>query len=353
MERLSTPSLAVKFTGNASEYFRIWIVNLSLSILTLGVYSAWAKVRKQRYFYGHTRLGAFSFDYLADPVVILKGRLIAFAVFAAYSYAAGLSPVLNGAALLLLLIGTPWLVVRSLRFKARNSAYRGLRFDFRAGFRDAAGPYLLLLLLLPLTLGLAYPYVIAKQKKFMYDGFRYGRTPFRLDADVQAFYGLFLKVSGIAAGLAGATIPVFAYGLSHWGTGLAQGAPAPDGAGNPLPFLALGYVFAALASFTLTSYLQAGMNNLIWNSVSLGPHRFRSELRFASLLWINTSNALAILLSLGFLYPWAAIRSMRYRLDHLYVLPAGDLEAFVAGEVEAVRATGEELTEFLDVDLGL
>ena len=41
-----------RFHGQAGEYFRIWIVNLSLTILTLGVYSAWAKVCTKRYYYG-------------------------------------------------------------------------------------------------------------------------------------------------------------------------------------------------------------------------------------------------------------------------------------------------------------
>ena len=36
----------VRFVGTGSEYFRIWIVNLLLTIVTLGIYSAWAKVRR-------------------------------------------------------------------------------------------------------------------------------------------------------------------------------------------------------------------------------------------------------------------------------------------------------------------
>lgn len=44
-----------RFTGNGREYFRIWIVNTLLTILTLGIYSAWAKVRKKRYIYGNGR----------------------------------------------------------------------------------------------------------------------------------------------------------------------------------------------------------------------------------------------------------------------------------------------------------
>ena len=35
----------VTFHGIGSEYFRMWIVNFFLSVITLGVYSGWAKRR--------------------------------------------------------------------------------------------------------------------------------------------------------------------------------------------------------------------------------------------------------------------------------------------------------------------
>ena len=34
-----------EFTGDGAEYFRIWIVNTLLTLLTGGVFFAWAKVR--------------------------------------------------------------------------------------------------------------------------------------------------------------------------------------------------------------------------------------------------------------------------------------------------------------------
>src|SRR3981189_3861669 len=74
----------VEFTGSTGQYFRIWIVNLALTVLTLGLYSAWAKVRKRRYFYTHTRIDGESFEYRGRPIAILKGRLIAVALFLAY-----------------------------------------------------------------------------------------------------------------------------------------------------------------------------------------------------------------------------------------------------------------------------
>jgi len=64
------------FTGSGGEYFRIWIVNLFLSIITVGIYSAWAKVRRERYFHSNLVLDKSTFAYHGNPVAILKGRLV-------------------------------------------------------------------------------------------------------------------------------------------------------------------------------------------------------------------------------------------------------------------------------------
>src|SRR5438309_3489747 len=73
------------FRGTGSEYFGIWIVNLLLTIITLGIYGAWAKVRTWRYFYANTFIGEHALDYHASPIRILIGRLIAVGVLVAYA----------------------------------------------------------------------------------------------------------------------------------------------------------------------------------------------------------------------------------------------------------------------------
>ena len=57
----------VEFTGNAREWFGIWIVNLLLTIVTLGIYSAWAKVRVLKYFHRATSIDDVHFDFDASP----------------------------------------------------------------------------------------------------------------------------------------------------------------------------------------------------------------------------------------------------------------------------------------------
>src|SRR5689334_7776283 len=98
-----------QFTGDAREYFRIWIVNLALSVVTLGIYSAWAKVRTNRYFYANTWVAGAPFQYLAQPLPILKGRLIAVAVFGSYVVSGHVSAKLQLALAGVVALIVPWM----------------------------------------------------------------------------------------------------------------------------------------------------------------------------------------------------------------------------------------------------
>jgi len=103
----------VKFTGSAGEYFKIWIVNLFLTIITFGIYSAWAKVRTRRYFYANTSIDGHPFDYLASPVNILKGHLIVGLFFLAYMLSGQFYPELAGVFAVFFYLLFPFLIYRS------------------------------------------------------------------------------------------------------------------------------------------------------------------------------------------------------------------------------------------------
>ena len=107
-ESTSPRTLAFEFMGSGKEYFKIWIVNLILSILTLGIYSAWAKVRTNRYFYGNTQLAGSGFEYHAKPLAILKGRLIAVAILLVYVLVGNMFPYAGIAFAVVAAIGWVW-----------------------------------------------------------------------------------------------------------------------------------------------------------------------------------------------------------------------------------------------------
>src|ERR1700680_3220470 len=102
------------FTGSGAEYFGIWIVNLLLTIVTLGIYSAWAKVRRLQYFYRHTELAASGFDFHGSPIRILIGRVIALVMLIAYNYSVRLHSPVTILVIVVLALAIPWLLRNSL-----------------------------------------------------------------------------------------------------------------------------------------------------------------------------------------------------------------------------------------------
>jgi uncharacterized membrane protein YjgN (DUF898 family) len=217
--------LPVRFTGKGGEYFRIWIVNLLLTLVTLGIWSAWAKVRKTRYFWSNTQLGGAAFQYHGNPAAILRGRLLAGAFFVAYSVAGRISitaGLVAGAALMLL---GPWFFYRSMRFKLANTSWRGLRF----GFDSTAGQAYAVLapvvalgvlffgalalttrpgpgeqpnpvpfLVVELAAFALWPWLHARIKQYQHRRARYGTLVFELDPSTGAFYGLYGKTFLVA-----------------------------------------------------------------------------------------------------------------------------------------------------------
>jgi uncharacterized membrane protein YjgN (DUF898 family) len=331
----------IEFSADAGEYFRIWIVNTVLSLLTLGIYSAWAKVRTQRYFYAHTRIDGAAFDYLAQPLPILKGRLIAATLFGAYLLTAQFAPTWNLAVVLLIAALTPWIIVRGLKFRARYSAWRGIHFRFVGSNGGSYAVFLGLMLLVPFTLGLLYPYVKARQQQYVVEHHRYGNRPF---AFVPQFPMYFLLYLGTGAALVAGILALSG----------AIGAAAFAGGGRSAQTLVFVMIGAAyLLYFGAFVFLRAKITNLLWNNSTLDGIRFESRLAPATLAWIYLGNAVAILASIGLLIPWAMVRTARYRASCLSLVSGQTLDAFVADCRADETAVGAEIGDAFDVDIGL
>jgi len=141
---------SVKFHGTGAEYFRIWIVNLALTLLTLGIYSAWATVRNRRYFYGNTEVAGGRMDFHGKPLQILFGRILAIILLLAWTQGGLLHPALPYGAIMIIMALLPLLLVRGMKFRLRNTSLRNLRFDFTASASTAykaLWPYLIALLI--------------------------------------------------------------------------------------------------------------------------------------------------------------------------------------------------------------
>lgn len=335
-----------KFSGTAREFFGIWFVNLVLSILTFGIYSAWAKVRTERYFYSNTRLAGSAFDYIADPIAILKGRLIAYAVVIALAVSNHFMPLLYLLVFVLLFFLIPAFIVLSLRFRARNSLWRGIGFRFDQPVSDGYMPFLMWKLVSSVTMGLLSPLVQLKQQEFVVEGHRYGTRRFRFNGDLGQYYLQFVIALGTGIGMA-----IMLMMVAGVIAVIVKAVSGNDGLVVFSTGLIVVMIAVYLMVFVLIVFLQVRYANLLWRSASFGPHTFESTLRARDVLWIYVSNAVAIVLTLGLAVPWAMIRLARYRAAHWALLAMGDLDDFVASSDMSVRATGAELVEVLDAGL--
>ena len=372
-----TPSPAVddserrfsfEFRGRTGEYFWIWIVNVLLTIATVGIYSPWAKVRTKRYFYGSAFVADANFEYHARPLSILLARAVVLllvvvggAVAAAYSAAA------DARYTLFLFLLLPWALVRGFSFNARNSSYRGLRFSFARRYGEAyfalfGLPTLLFAALLCLfwlgggvddsfgsagvVAAIAFvaflPYFVFRYYRFKVANHALGRTRFVFAQSPKPYYFALLAalLSLLAATFVLAVILLPAAGAS------------PDGGA-----FVFSFVLSPLFIFAL-SVPRAMLFKAFWAGVQTeNGARIECDISIIGFAGrILTINFFASLLSFGLLHPWTQVRKARYIAAHLrLVAPSAAIDSLRLGETETIGALGEEwdAVEGFDFDVGL
>jgi Predicted membrane protein len=336
-----------EFRGSASEYFGIWIVNILLTIITLGIYSAWAKVRRNRYFYGSTFVDGHSFDYHARGLQILIGRVIVLAILIVINLVTTFVPLLALAAPVIFAVVLPFLLARGLRFSARVTSYRNVRFDFTGTTWGAFKSVVLGGLVAILTLGILAPLSSRWMYRYIFNNLRYGDRPFSTDPRLGKLYRVWWPAFAVIliGGVAVIAVGVALYmAMTVTDTGIDENAPA-------------ALIFAAVYG-TLIPYLllywsasiiyRIGVRNVVMNASLLdGRHRLFSDMGRRRYFWIVVSNLFVTVLTLGLMRPWAAVRERRYSVEHSGIAFDGDI-----GEVLAsMEATGSAATaEYLDME---
>ncbi|MDC7702271.1 YjgN family protein [Vogesella indigofera] len=351
--------LPFAFTATARAYYRLWLVNMVLTIVTLGIYSAWAKVRTQKYLLGHTTLDGGRFDYHGKPIAILKGRLIMLLALAAWTFSESL-PLLHAAIALLAVATAPWLGVLALRFRLANTSWNQMRFHFSGSSADSYKAFAKSWALLILSLGLAWPWATQIKQRFITGYSTLGQARLQLQPCAGALYRAalgttlaavcYLLGAGMIGGLIwqAATLSGFAHGIAvRFGEAtLTQLDIVFFGMTSALWVMAtLGYARMAISRVLInhtTLQLAALEARLVW---SLPARR---------MLGLHFSNTLALLLSLGLAWPWIRIRTLRLQLQSLSLLSSSDLSALpLRTSLNRLDdARGDELAELMALDLG-
>lgn len=340
------------FTGSTGEYFRIWIVNMLLTLVTFGFYTPWARVRTRRYFHANTHLDGHSFDYLAKPINILWGYLIILAFLGLYQLGALYNPVFLLVFFAIYLVAGPWVMYKAIRFKAHNTSYRNIRFRFNGSLGDAYVIYLGMALLIPLTFGLIIPYWVMKQKEYFFRNLSFGGRTFDFTPQAGEYYTRYIIAGVIGFGFSIVTGFLMTGLMVAWG---ATGADV-DTANPPLSMFVLMYL-SYIPTVILIVFVQVFVYVSIFNynleRLLVQQTGFNSELKVGRYYWITITNIFATIFSLGLLAPWAAIRKTQYMAESVSLSHPGEgLGEFVAESEREQSAVGDAAAEAFDIDIG-
>lgn len=371
--------LAITFTGSGSEYFRIWIVNMLLIVLTVGLYYPWAKVRRLRYFHGNTLVGGHPLDFHGEPKKMLRGFLLVAVMLALYSVATRASPTAGLVAVAAVALLWPALLRAAMQFRLANTSWRGLRLRFDGDLPGAYAAILplfvpgLALFAVPLVtvpgarpaaaaaaswvlLGLmlasvvALPWMMWRLKRYQHGHMALGDQQTSLTAGVGGFYRVTAMVilvvlstalaAGVLTGLFGGILGASGPEARRYGMAV-------------LPVLIIAVVYVA-ALLTAGPYYVSRMQNLVWNHTLSQDLRFESTLRCRPLAWLSAKNLLLMLLTLGLYWPFARVAIARLRLGAVSIACEVDPDTLWAqyrGQVP--EATGDAAGDLFGIDLGL
>jgi len=287
----------VLFTGNGWEYFKIYFVNIMLSILTLGIYSAWAKVRNKRYFYGHTSLAGSSFDYHARPMQILKGRAIVVTIIILYELSVTFVPFITPVFTLLFFFGIPFLIARATKFNMQYSSYRQIRFNFIGEYLYVFFHFIVLPITSLFTLGLAYPYAIYKQRQYIANNTKYGNALFFFKGKSGEFFltyfvaffslvGLYMLILASFNLIDAGTWEAFQKGFTEGIKKSLENNSTTLYADEKTPTKQVYMILAGVYGFLIfnfllfSAYVNARLTNYLFNNLDLSNISFSSNISF-------------------------------------------------------------------------
>jgi uncharacterized membrane protein YjgN (DUF898 family) len=340
-----------KFTGSAKEWFGVWIVNLLLSIVTIGIYSAWAKVRSKKYFANHTYVSGRNFDYHATGKQILIGRLIVIGGYIIFNIILMAAPIFGLILMLALICAMPWLIVRSMMFNARMTSFSNVRFNFIGTAGNAFLVFFVYPILTAFTAYTTAPFASRASNKFAINNHRLGTAEFHFESPIGPFYKAFLCALAwvvVAGGL----------GVVATGLNFLEFAGAMDNLennpGGAASVIGLFYLLFFVAFLPAVMIYVAMIRNTIYNATTLtGGHKFNSTVSASQFLWLALSNFVIVICTLGLMIPWAQVRMAKYLAENTDLIPGGSLDNFIGQQQSETSAFGDAFTDLEGIDVGL
>lgn len=315
----SNSNSRVEHTGAGGEYFVIMLINFLLTVLTLGIYSFWAKARRRRYLWSHTSFDGEQFEYdgtgmetfvgflQATGIMLVLGAAFGGLVWFLYSVVPSVAMVVLALAYLFFVLVLPFAALfGARRYQLSRTRLRGVRFALTGSAIKYGFMAFGQTLLVGLTLGLYAPFASMKLHRYATEHAFYGSEQFQFN---------------------GKGKDVFASFFVAWLL--------------TLPTLGLVWVWYA-----------AKVSSYKARHTCLNALRFDTTYTGGQLFWMMLSNLLIVVFTLGLGASRAVVRAMRFQASHTVV--NGELDwAAINQAAEKASAKNEGFADALDVSYGV
>ncbi|WP_413999672.1 YjgN family protein [Flavobacterium sp. W1B] len=314
-EPLSSPkNYKIDFHGNGSDFFGVIIVNWLLTIVTLGFYYPWAKAKRLQFLYGGTSLNGDSFSFHGTGKEMFKGFLKAILIFITLYGMLLLFIYLKipFVGLLLFYLGfiaiLPLAIHGSYRYRMSRTSWRGIRFGYRGDRNELTKNFFKWIFFTIISIGLYGSWMSINLRKYLLNNVRFGEIELNYEGDGGDYFMLNLK---------GYFLTVFTLGIYAfwWQKDLFD------------------YYIDNLS-------LNKGKEEIKLNSTVTGGG-------FLKLAFVNI---FIIIGTLGLGYAWVVTRTMKYIFNNIELEGNIDLDSIQQTEGNYKDATGEDISDFLDLD---
>jgi len=329
MSSVAEAGMGPRFLGARRDYWRLLSRGAVLLLLTLGIYRFWLMTDVRRFLWCHTEIDGETLEYLGSPFELLLGFLIALTVLVPiyglfFLSMLELGPIgeLSGPIgfLGLAFLGQ-YALYRARRYRLSRTVYRGLRFSQTGSAALYTIRALLWWALTIMTLGLAYPFQLARLERYKMRHTFYGTQVGSFEA---AGWRLFLRGFPLWLLTAGPILlAIISFAAVDWeavakvvGQGgedvMGRVEGVTPGLGAALAFAGLMFALSAIMGALLYPVFQTIVMRWWLSGLRFGALTVRSKLRirdvyraYARFLWYAIVFSLvlstaAVIVAVGF-----------------------------------------------------
>lgn len=312
----------LQYHGEGKSLFKIYIVNVLLTLVTLGFYYPWAKAKIMAYHYSETEMEGSRFSFLGTGKEMFKGFIKALLIFGTW-YAVLLIMATqaekgqNAETLfifimiweLILFAILPIAIVGSLRYRFSRTTWRGVHMSYIGNVKTLYKVFIVGFLLTIVTFGIYAPWFAVNLRKEIVKNVRLG------DLEL-SFSGTGLKLLGIF--VVGYLLTIVTFGI---------------------------YIFQ----------FQANILNYHFNNLNLHQKENKANLEGKITGWglfkLMFKNGLQIIFTLGLGAPYAIVRTLKYYTSSVNYNGNINFDEIKQAEISEADATGDSFLDTIEFEI--